>query len=223
MQNEVQAAVPVLYVRGLEAAQAFYALFGYGEMQSGHDGDGDAAWSYLQCGSQTLLLACVRPAPVQAELPLLIYLYVADLAGVQARLEQAGHAYEPVEYPDHAPGGQLRTLDPDGNGVLVGQRSAVPGMRAPGGSVQARVSLIKQAAEAFSGHGGAPSACQVGAADGTSCARPAEIKLADTWGTTVWGCLTHAEEALINAPSAFIAAEEAQGLGPWLGRRTAAG
>lgn len=218
MQMGVQAAVPVCYVRDLERAREFYALFGYEQRR--HGGDADARWCYLQCGEHTLLLAYVQPPLIQVELPLLIYLYVTDLAAVRERFERAGHAFELVGYPDHAPGGEARTIDPDGNVVLFGQRSAVAAeARAEPTGAAARFSLIKQAAEAVSRRGGAPAGCQIMTAAGRACSNPAEVKLADTWGVTVWGCLPHADEALINAPGAFIATEDAQGLGPWLNRR----
>jgi catechol 2,3-dioxygenase-like lactoylglutathione lyase family enzyme len=220
MQTGVEAAVPVLYVRNIASAQAFYALFGYRQMQAG--GDGDAQWSYLKCAQHTILLACVQPALIPAELPLLIYLYVTDLAAAREQVDAAGLDYQLTGYPDHAPGGELRTRDPDGNVVLVGQRTAVPGQAGTGPTApEARFSLIKQAAEAISRRGGAPATCQVPATDGTPCPQPAEIKLADTWGATAWACLPHADEALINAPGAFIASEDAQGLGPWLSQRAA--
>ena len=218
MRPQVHSAVPVLYVRDITSSQVFYALFGYEEQRSG--GDGQARWSYLQCGEHTLLLAGVQPPLIQVELPLLIYLYVGDLAAVREEFDRAGRSYELVGYPDHAPGGEMRARDPDGNVVLIGQRTAVPADARVGPTEPtARFSLIKQAAEAINRRGGAPSACQVGAADGAACTRPAEIKLADSWGVTVWGCLPHADEALINAPGAFIATEDADGLGPWLSRR----
>lgn len=220
MQMGVQSAVPVLYVRSVEPARGFYAHFGYAEIRAG--GDGAARWCHLQSGEHTLLLACVQPPLIQSELPLLIYLYVTDLAELGKRLTEAGHPYEMSGYPDHAPGGELRTHDPDGNVVLAGQRTAVPaGSRLQSTGPQARFSLIKQAAEAVSRRGGAPALCQIPAMDGSACPRPAEVKLADTWGATVWGCLAHAEEALINAPGSFIASEDASGLGPWLGNRAA--
>jgi catechol 2,3-dioxygenase-like lactoylglutathione lyase family enzyme len=220
MPSRVQAAVPVLYVRSVESARAFYGLFGYRQAQAG--GDGDARWSYLQCGEHTLLLAFVQPPLIATELPLLIYLYVTELDDVRGRQAEAGHPCELVGYPDHAPGGELRTSDPDGNIVLVGQRAAVAAnARTEPTATEARFSLIKQAAEAISRRGGAPATCQVPAAGGNPCPEVAELKLADAWGATVWACMTHADEALINAPGAFIATEDAQGLGPWLNRRTA--
>ncbi|MCA2214208.1 VOC family protein [Jidongwangia harbinensis] len=222
MFSGVSAAVPVLYVRDLAQAKTFYGLFGYAEQRSGAD-DAGAQWSYQQSGDHTLLLAVVHPPLIPAALPLLIYLYVDDLVAVQARFEAAGHPSDLVGYPDHAPGGEARTHDPDGNVVLFGQRVAVPGeaRRRPTDEA-ARSSLIQQAAEAVGRRGGAPAGCQVGAPDGAACPRPAEVKLADPWGETVWGCLTHADEALINARSAFIATEDGHGLGPWLRQRRSA-
>jgi catechol 2,3-dioxygenase-like lactoylglutathione lyase family enzyme len=215
MGGVISAAVPVCYVRNLERARAFYGLFGYAELRSGGDEGNNARWCYLQCGDHTLLLAFVQPPLIQMELPLLIYLYVDDLDAVRERFGAAGHPVELVGYPDHAPGGEARTNDPDGNVVLFGQRVAVPGeARLQRTGDQARFSLIQQAAEAVSRRGGAPATCQIAAADGSPCPRPAEVKLADPWGETVWGCLTHADEAL-------IATEDGHGLGPWLRRRRA--
>jgi hypothetical protein len=218
MQSWVQAAVPVIYVRDVDTSEAFYARFGYSRQQSG---DTDARWSYLQCGVHTLLLACVQPPLIDVELPLLIYLYVTDLPHLREQLERAGYPYEMVGYPDHAPGGELRVRDPDGHVVLVGQRTAMtPQEHAAPVNAQARHSLIKQAAEAVSRRGGSPATCQVGTPNGDACTEPAEIKLADSWGVTAWSCLIHADEALIDAPGAFIATENAQGLQPWLSRRS---
>ena len=218
MNGVVSATVPVCYVRNIEQARAFYALFGYAERQGGEDKG--ALWSYLQSGSQTLLLACVQPTPVQAELPLLVYLYVDDLAAVQQRFEAAGHPVELVGRTEHAPGGEARTKDPDGNVVVFGQRPDPRPDRPEQTGEADRSSMIRQAAEAIGRRGGAPATCQIGLADGSSCEQPAEVKLADSWGDTVWGCLLHTDEALINARSSFIATEEELGLGPWLrGRR----
>ncbi|MFC4147440.1 VOC family protein [Micromonospora mangrovi] len=218
MHNGVQAQVPVLYVADADAARRFYALFGYSELRTG--GDGESRWSYLQCRELTLLLAAVKPRLVTVELPLLIYLYVDDIEATIARLTAAGHAVERAGYPEHAPGGECRTTDPDGNVVLFGQRRAVPEQArvAPDGA-EARFSLIRQAAEAVSQRGGAPAHCQIGSPRGETCPEPAEVKLADSWGDTVWGCMAHADEALLNARGAFLAAEDGQGLAQFLAAR----
>lgn len=214
----VVAAVPVCYVREIDGSRDFYLLFGFTESRSG--GEGDSQWSYLQCGEVTVLIAAVQPPLIQVELPLLIYLYVDDLTAVTQRLQQAGHHVDQVGYPDHAPGGEARTTDPDGNVVLFGQRVAVPvESRTAPTAERARFSLIQQAAEAVSRRGGAPAHCQIGGVGDAPCNKAAEVKLTDPWGETVWGCIDHADEALISARSAFIATEDGLGLGPFLRMR----
>jgi catechol 2,3-dioxygenase-like lactoylglutathione lyase family enzyme len=220
MRGVVTASVPVCYVRELDKSRAFYELFGLSELRSG--GDGEARWSYLQCGELTVLVAEVHPPLIPVELPLLMYLYVDDVAAVTRRLQQAGRAVDLVGYPDHAPGGEARTLDPDGNTVLFGQRAAIPEEdRVAPTAERARFSLIRQAAEAVSRRGGAPSHCQIGGPGDEQCTEPADVKLADPWGETVWGCMNHVDEVLISARSAFIATEDAHGLGPYLQSRRA--
>ena len=61
---------------------------------------------------------------VTAALPLGAYLWSSDVAAVQAALTAAGVPCQHVGHPDHAPGGELRTADPDGNVVVVEQRDS---------------------------------------------------------------------------------------------------
>ncbi|MGR6320468.1 VOC family protein [Micromonospora soli] len=220
MHNGVQAQVPVLYVADADLARPFYECFGYSEVRSG--GDGDSRWSYLQCGELTLLLAAVKPRLVTVALPLLVYLYVDDLAATMARLTAAGHAVERAGHPEHAPGGECRTADPDGNVVVFGQRRGAPEQsRGAESGREARFSLIREAAAAASRRGLAPARCQIGGPRGEPCEEPAEVKLADAWGDTVWGCLAHADETLLNARGAFLATEDGMGLAAFLRARQA--
>ncbi|MET8651363.1 GAF domain-containing protein [Nocardia aurea] len=69
------------------------------------------------------------------------------------------------------------------------------------------------AAQATAPH---PERCQLGGP--TGCAAPAEIKIADSWGDAAWGCPDHAEEAILNVGSVFIASEELGGLAAYLNR-----
>jgi hypothetical protein len=48
-----------------------------------------------------------------------------------------------------------------------------------------------------------PQWCQLGGTE--SCREPAELKVADSWGDSAWGCWTHAEDALMQVPSVFLA------------------
>ncbi|MGW4942031.1 GAF domain-containing protein [Actinoplanes sp. NPDC004185] len=61
-----------------------------------------------------------------------------------------------------------------------------------------------------------PEQCQLGGA--ADCTEPAELKIADSWGDSAWGCPAHVEEAIINVRSVFIASEELGGLNAYLHR-----
>ena len=61
-----------------------------------------------------------------------------------------------------------------------------------------------------------PEHCQLGGAAG--CSEPAELKIADSWGDSAWGCTAHVEEAILNVRSVFIANEELGGLAAYLHR-----
>ncbi|WP_109524588.1 MULTISPECIES: GAF domain-containing protein [Nocardia] len=55
-----------------------------------------------------------------------------------------------------------------------------------------------------------PEHCQIGGPGG--CTAPAEIKIADSWGDSAWGCPDHVEEAILHVGSVFIANEDLGGL-----------
>ena len=61
-----------------------------------------------------------------------------------------------------------------------------------------------------------PERCQLGGSQG--CSAPAELKVADSWGDSAWGCNAHVEEAIITVRSVFIASEELSGLAGYLHR-----
>ncbi|MEV0134459.1 GAF domain-containing protein [Dactylosporangium sp. NPDC050688] len=69
------------------------------------------------------------------------------------------------------------------------------------------------AAQAATPH---PEHCQLGGAQG--CDEPAEVKIADSWGDSAWGCPVHVEEAILNVRSVFIASEELGGLAAYVHR-----
>lgn len=215
----VEASVPVLYVSDLTRSEAFYSLLGWSVQRTG--GEGTSSWAHLRCGELTILLAAVQPPLITVELPLLAYFYVENLEAALEALTAGGYPAERVGYPDHAPGGEGRVRDPDGNVVLIGQRTAVAVEdRKAATGAEARFSLIQQAAEAVSQRGGAPERCQVNRIDGTRCETAAQVKLTDTWGDSVWACTEHTDEVLLTVRGAFIAVEDGEGLGQFLRSRT---
>jgi hypothetical protein len=46
--------------------------------------------------------------------------------------------------------------------------------------------------------------------------------VADTWGDSAWGCWTHAEDALVQVPSVFLASEAPIGLNAYRERQSRA-
>ncbi len=203
MRSGVQAQVPVLNVGDADAAGRFYALFGY-TGQPGEDGR-----SRLRCGDLTLLLV-VQAAPAPA--PATLHLHVDDDAATAERLVAAGHRVE------NAPGGECRTVDPDGNTILFARS---PGVPAPQVDPDGRPAPVRRAAQVAARRDGASGHCRIGGPRGEPCTEPAEVKLADSWGDTVWGCLTHADETLVNARGTFLATEDGTGLAAYLAARQA--
>jgi GAF domain-containing protein len=84
---------------------------------------------------------------------------------------------------------------------------------------QRRAELIAQLREAadagFSRE--RPTTCQLGGRN-RACGRPAEVKVADGWGDSAWGCLQHAENLLLEVSGVFLADEALSGLAGYLER-----
>jgi catechol 2,3-dioxygenase-like lactoylglutathione lyase family enzyme len=220
----VQSMIAVTYVRDIDSARAFYELLGFREQSAGRAET--SAWSALHQGDLSVLLAYTRPALEIAPLPLMFYFFCHDLDAIVAGLGTAGVEVTRTGHPPHAPGGEVKVLDPDGNTILIGQQersASAEGAQGTEGSEGAeatvRFSLLKEAAAAVSAQGGSTVGCQVPASGGTPCPDKAEVKLADSGGDVAWACLAHAEEILITVPAAFIASRGEPGLANFLSRR----
>ena len=221
----VQSMIAVTYVRDIDSARAFYELLGFREQSAGRAET--SAWSALYQGDLSVLLAYTRPPLEIAPLPLMFYFFCNDLDAIVAGLGTAGVEVTQTGHPPHAPGGEVKVLDPDGNTILIGQpersASAAPAAEdteeAEEADAAVRFSLLKEAAAAVSAQGGSTVGCQVPASGGTPCPDKAEVKLADSGGDVVWACLAHAEDILITVPAAFIASRGEPGLADFLSRR----
>ncbi|MFJ8957864.1 GAF domain-containing protein [Lentzea sp. NPDC102401] len=77
-------------------------------------------------------------------------------------------------------------------------------------AAQLRAAAAEQAATPH------PEHCQLGGRPG--CTAAAEVKVADSWGDSAWGCAAHVEEALIHVRSVYIASEELGGLAAYRNR-----
>jgi hypothetical protein len=215
---QVTGCVPVVYVTDIELSVRFYALLGFGEQVNGTADEW--RYSYLTCDTTGLLLAAGGSVWSAEQGPVLLYLRLTDVDAVQRALEAAGHTAEHLGYPDHAPGGELKVLDPDGHGLLLGQVTGAP---PPDHEVidgaNERTNVLVRAAEAARRRGVTPHRCKFPLAVDRPCPEPADVKLADSWGDSTWACLPHAEEIMLNARGAFIASEDSEGLAVYLRRR----
>jgi catechol 2,3-dioxygenase-like lactoylglutathione lyase family enzyme len=210
----VTSVVATTYVRDLTASREFYGALGFVEQVAG--ANATAGWSYLRHADHFLLLATSEPPLAIPRLPLLFYFFVDDLTVAVRAVEAAGATVELVGHPPHAKGGEARTTDPDDNTVLLGQAERSSGQAPVESDPSRHFSLLREAAALAEHREGGNMSCDFRDLDDRRCTRPAEVKLADSWGDTAWACLTHAETVLINAPSAFIASQADRGLRDFL-------
>ncbi len=217
MPPVVRSIVAVTYVRDIDASRAFYRLLGFGEYSSGRAAT--AAWTVMRQGEVLVLLGTTTPALEIPRLPLLFYLFYADLDAVVAALDAAGVEMTRTGHPPHALGGEIRVQDPDGNTVLLGQRER-SASQAPAADDDTSVqfSLLKEAAAAVAAEGGTSHACQVRGPGGKPCPNKAEVKLADSLGDSAWVCLVHAEEILVTVPNSFIVSQGDRGIAAFMAR-----
>lgn len=207
--------VAATYVKDIEASRAFYELLGFYELRSGR---GPAsAWSALRNGRDSVLLTSTQPQLPVPQFPLLFYFFFEDLGALLGRLDAAGLKPVRLGHPPHAPGGEAKITDPDGNTVLLGQEQRAPSE--PPVSEENEndwFSILKEAAALVQSHGGTTAQCEI-SRGGKACPQRAEVKLADSAGHSAWACLAHADEILVTVPGAFIASQD-DGLAAFLRR-----
>jgi catechol 2,3-dioxygenase-like lactoylglutathione lyase family enzyme len=219
VNSALHSMVAATYVRDIGASRAFYEQLGFREHSSGQAAT--SAWCSLHHGLNMVLLTSTTPALGVPALPLLFYFFFDDVDEVVARLRTADVPAEHMGYPAHAMGGEVRLADPDGNTVLIGQRTR--SMSQPPlaeADATSRFSLLRAAAAIVAARGGSAQRCQAGSR-GSPCASAGEVKLADPRGDSVWACLDHADEILVVVRGAHITRQDGPGIAEFLARRAA--
>jgi predicted enzyme related to lactoylglutathione lyase len=217
MPPALQSMVSVAYVRDIETARPFYELLGFRRHSAGEAKT--AAWAVMSHGEYLVLLATTRPPFEMPRLPLLFYFFYDDLNAALQRLESAGIKVTRLGHAPHALGGEARIVDPDGNTILLGQRERTAAQADGAEGETSRFSLLREAAAVVAARGGAPSTCQVTDPEGQPCPQTAEVRLADSAGTTVWACIGHADEVLLTVTGAFVADDGSDGIRGFLANR----
>jgi acyl-CoA reductase-like NAD-dependent aldehyde dehydrogenase len=126
---------------------------------------------------------------------------------------------EHLGYPAHAPGGELRVLDPDQHVIMIAQITGAPPVQEL--PPEERSSILQRAAEAMRSSEDAADRCMVRDYGDVACPEAAQVKLTDSWGDTAWACFRHAEEALYGARGVYLATRDPDGLDTYLSRRRA--
>jgi len=161
------------------------------------------------------LLASTRPPLPLPKFPLLFYFFFEDLDALLRTLDDAGLKPVHLGHPRHAPGGEAKVTDPDGNTILLWQEERSQSQEQfPEANAQVWFSILKEAEALVEARGGTTAQCQISTA-GRACTQQAEVKLADSAGHSAWACLAHADEILVTARGTFIASQD-EGLGPFL-------
>lgn len=217
MAPQVQSMIAVTYVKDIGTSRAFYELLGFQEHSSGKADK--SAWSVMRCGQLSVLLAMTGPALDIAPLPLLFYFFCQDLGAVLGAFDQARVPVTRTGHPPHAPGGEAKVLDPDGNTVLLGQRERPAAQPPAEDEGEIRFSILREAAALVAARGGARQACQVTGPDSQRCPEQAEVKLADSLGDSAWACLAHAGQILVTVRGAFVASHDGTGIAAFLAGR----
>jgi catechol 2,3-dioxygenase-like lactoylglutathione lyase family enzyme len=214
MAPQVQSMIAVTYVKDIDASRAFYELLGFREHSSGKAGI--SAWSVMRYDEVSVLLAMTQPPLAIPPLPMLFYVFYEDLTAVIGELDRVGVPVTRTGHPPHALGGEAKTLDPDGNTVLMGQRERLTSQAPTDDEGHIRFSVLREAAALVASRGGTPQTCEVTGPDSRRCPNQAEIKLADSLGDSAWACLAHAEQILVTVPAAFIASHDDRGIAAFL-------
>ena len=123
--SAVRDLVPYFHAQDLDKSVSFYRLLGFEQIATVGGRGQEQWWCYLTSGSAALMLAAASAPVIAEEQAALLYMYSDDVHGLRRDLEQSG-AEAALSYPPHMPNGELRTADPDGYVILVGQQAAAP-------------------------------------------------------------------------------------------------
>jgi len=120
---ETYALIPYVHVADLQRSIAFYTLLGFALEQT-HDAEGETVWASLR-NAESRLFLILADAPIDAGAQaVLFYLWTTDVSAVRDQLIAHDVPVGPIIYPPYMHGGEIRLADPDGYGLLIGQRAA---------------------------------------------------------------------------------------------------
>lgn len=118
---KVIALVPMAHVAEVQRSIDFYKLLGMEIRGSLRTPTGELQWVHLRCEHADLMLTRASEPVVAKQQAVLFYLYADQLVKLRERLIANHVEVSEVSYPSYMPKGEIRTEDPDGYVLLIGQ------------------------------------------------------------------------------------------------------
>ena len=127
----------------------------------------------MRNGRDTVLLTWTKPPLPVPQFPLLFYFFFEDLAALLSTLDDVGLKPVHLGHPPHAPGGEAKVTDPDGNTILLAQEEHSPS-QPPVAEENEKdwFSILKEAAALVQARGGTTAQCEISHA-GRTCLQQA--------------------------------------------------
>lgn len=118
----VDELIPLVHVAEVARSIAFYELLGLTVEQTQHHGH-RLDWAFLSHGAAKVMLArAEQRIAAAADQAVLLYLYTADLQGLQQHLRAHGHRAGPIRDGSPGPAEVMRVQDPDGYVLMIARR-----------------------------------------------------------------------------------------------------
>ncbi len=103
---------PMLAVADVERSIRFYELLGF--MLVSQQGSDPIGWARMHCEGGAVMFLRSQGFVNTAKLPVILYMYTPDLAGLRERIIAADVIVPPIQYPEHMRSGEITLVDPDG-------------------------------------------------------------------------------------------------------------
>jgi len=118
---DVHRVVAFAHVADVARTQAFCARLGFRVLDELQGEDGRPYWTHIKAGAASLMFALASEPVIASQQAVLFYMYCDDVAGLRARLAEAGIGVSEITYPPYMEEGEIRVEDPDGYTILIGQ------------------------------------------------------------------------------------------------------
>jgi hypothetical protein len=121
MTARIQGLIPMAHVADVQRSVAFYNLLGMEVRGSLRNPQGILQWVHLSSAQADVMFTRATDPVIASQQAVLFYLYSPDLIALREHLLANSVTVSSIAYPDYMPKGEIRTEDPDGYVLLIGQ------------------------------------------------------------------------------------------------------